>query len=202
MECEECYQACDTCSDYDVCLTCYEDGEIVYPDGRCDLPIEGCVQDPDTYEVVNGKFVCDQCDLLKLFYPVDGACVECSEVMANCEACSDLTICDECEPGFWPNADFNECWTEEEFRTFYEDYITEECIGESPEDFILAVDEDDEFADQEFFYGCGECESGFWNENLTCFDCMTIDENCIECEDGDVCLTCTEGFIHEYKFDS
>lgn len=31
---------------------------------------------------------------------------------------------------------------------------------------------------------------------------MTIDANCAECEDGDVCSECKEGFIHEYKYDS
>jgi len=202
MECEECDPSCNSCSEYDVCLDCYDENEIVHPDGVCALPIEGCLQDPTTYRIEEGKFVCDQCDLLKHFYFEDGRCVECNEVLPNCETCSDTTICDQCIEGFLLNADFNECWTEQEFRTFYEDYITEDCIGESPEDFILAVDEDDEFPGQEFFYGCGECETGFWNEDLTCFDCLTIDSNCAECENGDVCSTCKEGFIHEYKYET
>ena len=31
---------------------------------------------------------------------------------------------------------------------------------------------------------------------------MTVDVNCVECEDGDICSTCKNGFIHEYNYET
>lgn len=199
MECEQCYDGCWTCSDYEVCTECYEDEDIIYPDGTCDSPLEGCAQDPETYRIVDGKYVCDQCELLKVFWPEIEACVDCNDAMPNCASCTDLTLCDECLPGFWLNADNNKCWTPAQFFTYYSNYINEGCAGDAPEDFLLVVDDEDEFTD-EFFYACNECLAGYWLEDLTCYDCQAGNPLCVECEDGETCTKCQTGYIHEYNY--
>lgn len=83
--------------------------------------------------------------------------------MPNCEYCSDLEVCDQCQEGYLLNADNNECLGIELFRNYYHlDY----CVGEKESDFMLAFDDADDYED-EYYYGCMECKEGFWlNDEL------------------------------------
>jgi len=132
-------------------------------------------------------YYCDKCDLLKVFWPQAEACVKCEDAIKNCIACSAYEVCDECVSGFHLTADNSLCLTMPDLREYYDDYLVEACIGTKASDFIVSMDEDDEF-DGDYFYGCKDCKKGFWLENSTCFDCKTIDPNCGECsKDVDDC---------------
>jgi|JI10StandDraft_1071094.scaffolds.fasta_scaffold20673_7 hypothetical protein len=64
MNCLECDDECWRCSDLSGnCTECAYSDDILYPDGTCDYPIEGCLQDPESYELIDGVYHCDLCDL-------------------------------------------------------------------------------------------------------------------------------------------
>jgi len=63
---------------------------------------------------------------------------------------------------------------------------------------VLVVDDEDEFSD-EYFYGCMQCEDGYWLEDLKCYDCKTIDPFCKTCSDGEVCESCEATHLIELE---
>jgi hypothetical protein len=120
--------------------------------------------------MLDGSYMCDECEPGYYSDPEDGYCYECSESLDNCLQCRGKFDCTLCER----NADI-----------FYG-----QCLDISPIPGCKKLNGDDATICDECMFGYGLSKSGD-----SCGLCQSIDEGCYECtfdEDGgpDQCLSC------------
>lgn len=186
--CLPCPYACPTCSNTDVCTTCFPGINPILsywktPANKCELCIfpecQTCETDKTCFECKPG-FSLTQ----------DKKCTKCQD--PNCEECVDPSVCDKCAPGSFKEANGCKKCEIKGCSTCSAPNTCDKCVEMHYFDNVdckKCGKDCVECTDQKT---CTKCDKGFWKSENICKPCQ---DGCGECEALETCLECKEGLL-------
>jgi hypothetical protein len=173
------------------CHECEDDYMPTYLKNACFLPYEHCEIEPENYNVVDDRFVCQTCSEGFYWDWEEWDCVSCSVIDDHCIECvnpsRDLNqpTCFNCNDGYMHEFDGLSC-------VLRFDHCSEQHVELQPTGLSTAVATIDGI--NRHIYVCGDCFEGyFWSEEYhMCHSCF---EDCLECTSEEVCTVCKDGMM-------
>lgn len=186
--CKACKEECGSCLNADVCESCAYG--YFEKDGKCEkCTVSNCMSCGNSEDSENSE-TCIFCEYS--YALMDGKCTKCPE---NCLACSEETVCDNCEYG-WLKTGEGKCIIDAGCQIYENDkcylcgwnyYLQNGICHEASYPCIP----------QYYSSDCAYCYPGnYLTNDFTCSQCPT---GCNYCINGEECIQCYSGF---YKDDS